>query len=268
MSRPALPVIDDESAGRLADDLFPRDKGRGQEPRDYNEFPAEMFAPPDQMPLIPRSEWSARIREMEETRSRLSDVRGDIPSLDQGPNGYCWGHSTVHCVELLRARMNLPYVPLSAYSVCAPIKKGRNEGGWCGLSLRFLKDVGVAPQSVWPQGSRDLRLDTPAARAEMANYRVTDEWADLTRPAWGDDLTFDQVMTCLLNRAPVALDFNWWGHSVCGLDPVEVEPGSFGVRIWNSWADSWGDRGTAVLRGGKAAPDGAVGLRNVRAFAR
>lgn len=236
-------------------------KGTGQQPRDYSTSPVEMFEPPSDLPLIPRSEWSARIKEMEETKSRLSDLRDNIPSLDQGQVGWCWSHSTTHCVMLLNRINNQPYVPLSAFSVAAIIKGGRDEGAWCGLSAKFLREVGVATQEEWPQGSRDVRRDTPALRASMAKRKVTEEWVDLTRSVWDTELTFDQLMTCLLCRIPCAVDYDHWGHSVCALDPVEVEANSFGVRIWNSWSDGWEDRGMAVLRGNKAVPDGAVALR-------
>lgn len=241
--------------------LFPRAKGRGLVPRDFAAFPEGYLAPPADIPLIPRSEWSARIKEMEATKSRLSDLRGAIPSLDQGQVGYCWSHSTTHCVMLLRAAMNQPYVPLSAYAVAAVIKGGRDEGGWCGLSAKFLRDVGVPSQALWPQGSRDTRRDTPAMRANAATHKVSEDWFDLGRAVWDQQLAFAQVATLLLSRVPCAVDFNWWGHSVCALDLVETEPGAFGLRIWNSWGDTYGERGTAILAGQKAIPDGAVGLR-------
>ncbi len=256
-------IIDDDTSSTRV--LLPSEKGRGLVPRDFAAYPDGYLSPPADIPLIPRSEWSARIKEMEKTSSRLSDIRGGIPSLDQGAVGYCWAHSTAHCVTLLRAAMNQPYVPLSAYAVAAIIKGGRDEGGWCGLSAKFLRDVGVPSQALWPQGSRDVRRDTPELRADAATRKTTEDWFDLARPVWDQQLAFDQVATLLLSRVPVALDFNWWGHSVCGLDLVEVERGSFGVRAWNSWGDDWGDRGTAVLRGAKAIPDGAVGLRATRA---
>jgi hypothetical protein len=42
---------------------------------------------------------------------------------------------------------------------------------------------------------------------------------------------------------------------------VEVEPGSFGIEILNSWTDSWGQKGAGILRGSKGVPDGAVATR-------
>ncbi len=69
-------------------------------PRDYTQHPQGCYHAtygdaPAEIPLIPRSEWSARIKEMEQTKTRLSDLRRTanggkpIPSLNQGQWGYC-----------------------------------------------------------------------------------------------------------------------------------------------------------------------------------
>src|SRR5215510_16012364 len=88
-------VIDDESLYKpsIRDRvLFPtvdgERKGLGLVPRDYRLDPVEMFSPPSQMKQIPRSEWSARIKDLEAQRARLSDLR-TWPSLDQNGQGYC-----------------------------------------------------------------------------------------------------------------------------------------------------------------------------------
>lgn len=234
----------------------------GTIPRDYNVQPPEVFASPDEMELIPESEYDARIEEKEATKSRMSDLRLGIASLDQNGVGYCWAHSTTHAVTILRLRNNQPFVPLSAFSVAAIIKKGRDEGGWCGLSAEFARNTGIAPQSKWPQGNRNYsQLDTPEMRAEMAKHRITEDWVDLRKQVWDRNLTMKQIFTCLLLNIPLALDFEWWGHSVCGLDMVKIERGSYGIRIWNSWSDSWGDNGMGVLQGDKCIPMGAIAVR-------
>lgn len=263
-------LIDDATPN---DVLFPAGFATGLVPRDYG---AQMLQPVNtvEMPTIPRSEWSARIKEMERTGSRLSDVRRTavggrpMPSLDQNPWGYCWGHSATHAVMLLRARDNQPYVPLSAFAVCATIKKGADRGGWGADALQFASDRGIPSQALWPQKDADYRRhDTPEVWADAAKHKVSEGWVDVSAPVWGRKMSFDQVMTCLLCRVPVVMDLNWWGHSVCGMDPVEVEPGSFGVRILNSWSDAWGDLGESVLRGERAVPDNATAPRTVTAAA-
>lgn len=258
------PVIDDTNFKTFVAPVINGEiKGHGLVPRDYSIYPPEMFDPPRDLELIPRSEWSARVKAQEQQKTRISDIllAAGIPSLDQGSNGYCWGHSTVGCVQAVRAIAGQPYVPLSAYMVCAIIKRGRNEGGWCGLSAKFLREVGVCSQQLWPQGNRNLRLDTPECRANAALHKVTEEWTDLTQEVYDQNLTFDQVATCLLAGIPCALDFNWWSHSVLGCDLVETEPGAFGVRIRNSWGDGWGEKGFGILAGRKAIPDGALAIR-------
>lgn len=263
-------IIDDSTPNDVA---FPKNQARGYVPRDFSVHPPEMFAPPAEMPLVPKSEWSARIKEQAEVGARLSDIRNTgnngqpIPSLDQnsgkndGKWGFCWAHSTTHTVMLQRAVAGLPYVPLSAFAIAAIINKGKDGGGWCGLSAKFGREVGIPSQKLWPQRQVSLSLDTPEMRANAALHKITEDWVDLARPVYDQNLTFDQVASCLLTGIPCAVDFNWWSHSVCALDLVEVEPGSFGIRILNSWSDQWGERGTGILRGSKALPNGAVATR-------
>ena len=242
----------------------------GTVPRDYEATPMRAVT----MPLIPRSEWSERIKEQKATKSRLSDVRlaavggRPIPSLQQGSYGYCWAHSTTHAAMIERAVNNQPYVPLSAFGVAATIKRGANEGAWGALSLDFASDRGIPSQAVWPQGdARYKQYDRPEVWADAARHKVGEAWNDVALPAYDRDLSFDQVATCLLTGVPVIGDFMWWRHSVALLDLEEPTPGQFGVRIWNSWGDEWGELGMAVLTGSKAIPDGATALRTVAAAA-
>ncbi len=269
--RPGEVVIDD---GNYADQIYPvvdgEQKSHGLIPRDYNTHPVGMYAcaPPMEalnFPLIPRSEWSARIKEMEETKSRLSDLRrrsgpngGAIPSLDQDGWGYCWNHSTTMAIILSRAKMGQPYVRLSAFMIGCLVKNYQDDGGWGALSMDFVAKNGVPDVKFWPEKSASRSNDTPEMRANAKQHIVPGQWADLQAAEYDRNMTFDQVMTLLLNRVPVVGDFNWWSHSVCLMDPVEVEAGSFGPRIINSWTDSYGDMGEAVLQGSKAIPDGAV----------
>lgn len=243
---------------------------RGLIPRNYHSHPVGFYGAKEQaldIPLIPRSEWSERIRDMEATKSRLSDIRDrgmfgqPMPSTDQNGRGYCWFHSGTSAVLLIRARDNQPYVDLSAYAGACIIKNYRDEGGWGAQGLDWIVENGIPDSKYWPQRSVSRSNDTPEMRANAKLHRVTEGWADLAKPQYDRNLTFDQMATCLLCRIPVITDFNWWGHSVCACDLVETSPGQFGVRIWNSWGDSWSDRGMGVLSGSKAIPNGATAPR-------
>lgn len=249
----AIPVIDGH---RVTTGLVPRDL--------HTQGPGMVGAKPADIPLIPRSEWSARIKEAAETKSQLSDIRNradngnPFKSLDQNGQGYCWAYGVTAAVMLLRAKNNQPYVRLSGHSVGCKVKNFRDEGGWGALGLDFVKQYGIAPVDAWPEKSMSRANDRPETWASASKYRVTEDWMDLQSPVYDRDLTFDQLATLLLNRVPVVVDLLWWGHCVVAMDLVEVEKGSFGIRILNSWTDSWGDNGTSVIQGNRAVPDNAV----------
>lgn len=236
---------------------------RGYVPRDYSQYPADMFAPPTDIPLIPRSEWDARIDEQEATQSSLEHVwrRTGEPPLDQNGKGYCWAHSTTSAVMLDRMKANQPRVRLSAFAVACKIKNFRDEGAWCGLSAQFARETGIPSVAAWPEKSMERGNDNAATWADAARHKITLDWVDLTRQPYDQNLTFDQLATCLLQGIPCPVDFNWWSHSVCAVRLVRVEAGSYGIRILNSWTAQWGDGGFATLRGNKATPDGALAVR-------
>ncbi len=242
-------------------------KGRGYEERDFRVHPVEMFDPPSDIGIIPESDWSELIKKKEAEKSCLSHIRDranngqPFDALDQNGQGFCWYYSTTSCVMLLRAINNQPYVRLSAHAGACIIKNFRNEGGWCGLSAERQKSHGTPSVEFWPEKSMSRSNDKPETWANAALHKVSEDWIDIARPVYDRNLTFQQLATCLLLNIPCAVDFNWWGHSVCAMDLVEVEKGSFGIRILNSWTNSYGDRGTSVIRGNKAYPNGAVALR-------
>lgn len=272
----SIPIIDTESPRLEADErLFSSGNTYGLVERDYSKFPEPMFAPPGDMVLIPQSEWDARYDEQEAQQSSLEHIylsgTGGKPAfinLDQNGHGYCWSYSTGHSIMIDRLKRGLPVPRLNPHATAAIIKRGADEGGWCGLSADFGKKTGYAIEGngpgQWPLHSRDLRYDTPALRAEMAKYRIDEDWVDLTREVWNRNMTTAQVATCGFNNIVGPGDYNWWGHSVCRLRWVRVERGSWGQLILNSWKD-WGRFGLSVLVGNKAICNGALGIRSTTA---
>ena len=250
-------VIDDSNFHLVAGEGLQEAKNgmRGFKPRDFAKCPfgsmphAPAF-PKDQ--LIPRSEWTDRIEEMERTKTRLSDIvlQAGVPSMDQDQTNYCWTNALVTAIHAIRARQGLPYIPLSAASVAAPIRGFTNEGGWGTEALEFIIKNGICDEGIWPKNAIARKYYTDAAKANALLYRIT-EWNDLPPGV------FDYVMTCCLLRKPVPIGLSWWGHEVCAFDGVVLGKMKFGIRPRNSWTDAYGDRGFFVLTESKATPDDA-----------
>ena len=116
------------------------------------------------------------------------------------------------------------------------------------------------------------RLWKPGWQKNALTHEVAD-WYDIetsdTLPA--GSTCFDEVITCLLNRIPVAAGLDWWGHLVCFLDPIILPPGTapantpdgstVGVLAINSWGVDWptpGANGLFCLTEDLATPDGAA----------
>lgn len=266
-----IPIIDDGT-----DEGFfrPAGVGFGCVPRDYDVDPVAMAASPAELRLIPASEYDARFDESEANESSLEHLYlsgpGGTPvfeNLDQGRDGDCWAYSTGHAAMLERLRQNLPYVRLNPHSIAA--LTGRPDtGGWCGLSHKFMKGNGCAVEGTgpgqWPKQSHDLKYNTPACQAEMAKYKIAEDYYDLGLKEWNQKLSDAQLATCAFMNIPCPVDFNWWGHSVCQVRVVRIEPGSWGRLILNSWY-KWGRYGLGVLRGSKANANNAVALRRMAA---
>lgn len=248
--RPGELLIDDSNY-RIQ---MPTKHGRGHIDRNYARVPygALPGAKAFPIPVIPRSEWSARIKEREAT-GLLSErmLRKGIPSLDQNGTNYCWTNGVVTAIYGIRVAQNLPHVDLSPASVAAPIKGYRNVGGWGGEALEYIIAKGIAPAKLWPANAISRQYDNAESQAARRDYIVTD-WYELA------PRNFDQKMTLLLLGIPVASGYNWWSHETCGIDPVEIEPGHYGSRERNSWGRGYGQEGFFVLAESKANADDAV----------
>lgn len=251
-------------------------KAKGLIPRDYTANPQGSYKStkpfdPNDLPLIPREEWSDRIAEQDAHKSSLEHMRNDvnIEVLDQNGQGYCWAYSTTMCVMMSRMAANMPKVRLSAHSVAWTIKNGRDQGGWGAQSADFIQERGVMDVETWPEKSMNGRTYNTLENWENAKqYRITESWMDLVPRQYDRDMTFDQTMTCLLSNIPVVGDFNWWGHSVCLNKALEFDkrlslsdPNRWGTGTANSWGQRWGTDGWGALRGRKGIPDGGLGVR-------
>ena len=244
----------------ITDFTPPQGRVRGLVSRDYSQNPVGYNSKPCDIPLIPESQWQGLLDKQKAAKAQLHDIRNTgnkgkpIPSTDQDGKGYCWAHSSTSATMLMRAKQGEPYVELSAFAVACIIKGYRDQGGWGAESLEWIAQNGIPSSVTWPLQSMSRSNDNPTMRADAAKHKVT-EWMDLQPRSKA------QLVTCLLLNIPVVSDFNWWGHSVCTMSLISLNP--FRTLIWNSWSDDWGDNGTGILEGSKAIPDGMIAPRSI-----
>lgn len=242
----------------------------------HPEAPRVFRGPKPVANLIPRSQWTSRIQAGAAYGTFLSDLvkqRG-IKAKDQGGQlKYCWVYGSTRAAELWRILGGKSWLDLSPESVGGPCTRWRNQGGCASEAFDQLENFGACEASyVNAPWSLQPRLWKPGWQANALTHEVPD-WYDIET---GDNLPagatcFDEVISCLLNRVPVACGLDWWGHLVCFLDPVILPPGTapantpdgatVGVVFQNSWGVDWptpGANGLACLTEDLATPDGAA----------
>ena len=152
---------------------------------------------------------------LEHPRTRY--VRPADPSRDRTDTGTAGLTVSTSACLLLRAVQNQPYADLSAFCVACIVKNYRNVGGFGAESLEWIAANGVPTSQPGPSRRCREALDTPGHAGRGGDKQG--HGMDGRRP---DNI--DQLVTCLLPNIPVVSDFNWWSHSVCTMDLVDVDP--------------------------------------------
>lgn len=132
----------------------------------------------------------------------------NVPVKNQNGHGYCWGYGTETAREGNWLVRNKEYIEFNPHSVCAPVKNGRDQGGWGSDYWKYAHETGVLPASVWKGHDRDFRsYDTPENNALRAKYRHG-EAVELPR---GD---MHALQSVLASNFGAGVGLMWWGHLV------------------------------------------------------
>lgn len=213
--------------------------------------------------LIPESDWSAMLKDQIARKARVSDFC-TFPAYDQSRTNYCWINGPCQAMTTQRLIQGLPLKIISSASAGCLIKGYRNVGGNEVPGIKWLAEHGAATVDLWPNAAIDERFDTEASRAQRVHYKPL-EWINS-----GSD--HRKYATMALLTVPGAFAYYWMSHVMMMCDLVEIERGSFGFRVRNSWRDSWGAKnehgfgGFATYRiGSRGTPNSGFHLRQVTA---
>ncbi len=206
----------------------------------------------DSFPVFPRSEWSARIKEKKERKTRICDYQNFKPH-DQDGLPTCWANGPAHAGTTRRVIDGLPLVYLSACSAAVPISGGHSGGDEADAGDLFQRR-GAASVDVWSNNDTSRGLDSNPEVAASRKHHMFYAVYSLD--------TFDEfVSASLMDPAmPFAVAFNWWSHVISGGDAIDFGGNAFGMMYRNNWGD-WGDKndlgiaGYITMHEGHGTPD-------------
>mgnify|MGYP000467467392 CR=1 FL=1 len=238
--------------------------------RDYDADPVEMRDAPS-FDVLSDADAIAAQQEQEKNESSLFHMyMRQEPArqwlLDQNGHGYCWAYSTGDAMMFDRMKQNLiadgaPPVIINPHATAAIIKRGRDEGGWCGLSMKWARENGYAlvgnGPGEWPLHSLNLKYDTNLLRDAMKKHMAEESWYDLGRREYDQVLTKKQLCTLVAQNLPCPADWMRHSHSMDLVWTAYID-GRLHPVVHNSWKN-WGYKGFGVLY--DQWPNNAVCLR-------
>lgn len=208
---------------------LPRIFGYGQLPN------SRLFR--DVMDTIPRSKWAELINNQNPFRYREA-IDSALSIHNQGSTNYCWCHSVAKAYENLRFLHGFAPSRISSASIGVPLTHGRNVGGYPEKAIMQLQSEGACSLDLWPDQVLEAPDDLVRLAQEQKQNRIL-YWIELN--------SWEEQITCGLLGIPVVLPLNWWRHAVCQGAPTIDSNNQIVVGFWNSWGDSFGDRGYAYL---------------------
>jgi len=179
--------------------------------------PAEL-----RVPVVPENQWDAIAGQLGQGLRPYHKAR-----LDQDSVGSCATESTTGAVMVSRAFAGLPFVLLNPWFIYYHTSGGRDDGSSIDENLEFVKEFGIAPESVWPRSKGWRTKPSSQAYAAAKAFRIEEYW---------DVASIGEMVGTLLLPEPVV--FGADGHSVLAVAHKGTYP-----EVANSWGDDWEDDG-------------------------
>jgi len=182
----------------------------------------------DRIKVIPRAEWSDLASQFAAGLGLRPFVR---EVLDQGSDGSCAAEGSTGSVMIDRAFRSREHVLLNPLSVYHTTSRGVDRGSSIDENLEFIRQHGIAPESVWPRSKGWRPEPSEEAVAAALAFRI-EEFFDIS--------SIDEMVSALLQGYPVVYGSN--GHAVCKVRHLNENEG----EDLNSWGPEWGDGGFGV----------------------
>ena len=173
----------------------------------------------ERIKIIPSGDWPAAAAELGD------NLRKHVPvTLDQNGDGSCACESSTGDVMLIRAVAGLPFVLLNPLYVYHTTSHGVDEGSSIDENLAFIRENGIAPESVWPR-SKGWRAKPSAEAVEAAKaFKIEEFW---------DIASLNEFVSALLTGYCVVFGSN--GHAVLAVQHMGSYP--LVLNSWGNWED-------------------------------
>lgn len=199
---------------------------------------------------LPEDEWDDYLEALDRGKSSIIDrCRADWKDdLTQGRCGYCWSYSMICAIQAAAAIAGDEYLARSAASVAAQIKNGRDDGGMPKQAMKFIKEHGVGPKSLWedcncrgnscsgPRGGCPARDLSQVSDIKEEALRLDIEAYELPRN------DFHATISMLLLGKPIAsawINTGAWcdGHAMGQVHVIKTNKRGYQTIPWNSWGE-------------------------------
>lgn len=205
----------ENSEGRIAG-LLPRESKPGEW--------CPLFS--EKINVIPKREWSDILDDPNHVT-----LRSSVPVvLDQDGVGSCAAESATQTVMTLRSFHGQNFDLLNPWGLYHYSSGGRDGGSNLDTNCKYLRELGVPPESVWPRSKGFRARLSEEAKEAAKSFRIIEYY---------DIQTVEEFGTALLLGYPVS--YGRRGHSIMGTDLVSERE----FRMCNSWGD-WKDAGFDV----------------------
>jgi hypothetical protein len=244
------PIIHDGNFREVISEGVEGGMGTGYESAQAGPFGSS--APQSVITRLSRNTWADHMRRQEAEKSSPFHwfTHGSVKVLNQGQFGFCWMYGLVGAMQTAYAMTGQVPPHLNAHYTAWLGKNGRNQGGWAGEALGYMRRWGVPEMSVFSghPTSRPL-FERGEVQANAEQHKVV-EFGELPR---NDYEALVSVLLDPINPRPVTMGLNWWGHLIYAVRAVKD-----GILIVNSWGTNWGQQGLSVL-----APNKSVAFEQI-----